>query len=181
MCTIPEHTGNAAKHHGDRHTRQDRTRTDRRLGRIKCALDGPRITLPGGRTAVEGLHRSDCTDRLTGKGRGFGECILRRAGPLAHRAAEGDQRKDDEGDGDQNQRGEARARIDHHRRAPETQDEVAQRQRRRRTDHRLHLSRIRRQPGDDLAGLVDVKEGRRKLDDMRIDIAPQVRNDALAN
>ncbi len=181
MRAIPEHPGNAAKHHGDRHARQDRTRADRRLRRAERTFDGIRIAAAGGRATVEGLHGADRADRLTGKGGCFGERILGRARALAHGAAEGNERKDDEGNGDQNQRREPRAGIDHHRSTPETKDQVPQRQRGRRPDHRLHLSRIRRQARNDLARLVDVEKGRGKLDDVGIDITPQVGNDPLAN
>ena len=130
---------------------------------------------------VEGLYGAGGDDGLAGIGGGFGKRVLCGAGAPAHLAAEGDQRKHDDGNGDEHVGRKTRAGDDHHRHRADAEDCVAQGERGRRADAGLDLRGVGGEPRDDLAGPVDVKEGRRQPGDVLEDVASQIGDDALSD
>ena len=180
MRAKPQHEDDAAE--GERHGDRDQERPCRRRAArgLVGALDRPPEPRRAPLFGAEGLHGADRPEALGREGGGVGQLILRVARALAHDPARGDQRRSDNRNGDQHQRRELRAGIDHERHGPQEHHKVAQRDRDGRAEGGLDLGRVGGQPRDELAGPRLIVEGRVKLREMGEDVAPQVGDHPLA-
>ena len=152
----------------------------RGAGAFIGALDGKVVAFGKLGFRGEGL---DCTHRAHGLARergGIGQCVLRGARAALHGAAEGNERQNDEGNGDQDERRQARARIDHHAGRAEEQEQIAERDGGRRAEGRFDERRVGGEPGDEFAGAGIVVEARRQFREMGDDGGPHIGNDTLA-
>ena len=128
-----------------------------------------------------GLHGSDGADQFGGIGAGVGQRILRVARQPPHPASERDQRNHDHRDRQQHEQRKLRARDHHHGGGADEQHQIAQRDRHRRADRRLDLGGVGGEPRHQFAAAGGIEERRRQRDQMREHVAPEIRNDALAD
>jgi hypothetical protein len=95
----PKHGDDAAEDQGDGKAGQQRARADGGAGGAHRRFRRSAVAAGGCGFAAEGLNGAGGRYGLVGEGGGVGKRILRGARAPAHRAAEGDQRKDDQRDG----------------------------------------------------------------------------------
>jgi hypothetical protein len=159
---------------------EHRARPRRVERRVVGALDCGGKARVGGLLIGVGLQRAHRRDDLGRVGGGVRQGILGGARASAHQAPEGDQRKDDDRDGGQDEAGKPRARHHHHGGGPEEQHDIAQRDRHRGADRGLDLRRVGGKSRYQLAGFGGVEEIRRQLRDVLEHRAAQIGDHALA-
>ncbi len=176
----PQDRDDAGKHQEDRECRQAGAGARRYARGVEGRLDRAGKTRRCHRLVGEGLEAAHRGDRLAGIGGGVGKRVLRDAGAGAHAPAEGDERKNDDRDGGDDDARKRRTGYDHHAQRADAEDGVAQRDGCGCADNGLDLGGVGGQARDDLAGHGAVEEGGGKRHDMREDVAADVGDDALA-
>ena len=149
----------------------------RLVGVLHRAAEAP----DGGGLRVERLHGPHRAEILRREGGGFRQRVLRAARTLAHRAARGDERQHDHGNGDQHEPRQLGARVDHHGDGAGEHENIAQQHRGRGAERRLHLRRVGGEAGHEFADAGLVVEIGVEVDEMGEHVAAQVRHHPLAD
>jgi len=180
LGTDPQDADNAPEQQEYRDTCEEGSRAKSRVGRLHGPLHGDRKSLHNRRLVRIGLECSDGREVVAGIGGRIRKRILRGARQAPNRAAEGDERQDDEGNDGEHHGRQLDAREEHHADCADDQYEIAQRLCDHGSDDRFHLRRIGRQPRHHFGGMGDVIEGRAQTGQMCEHISPQIGNHALA-
>ena len=122
----PQHEHDAAESERNRNRDQEGTGGRGVARRAIGAFDFLGETRLTGALGAERLHGAHRAEALRGEGGRFGERVLSAPRPPAHHAAGGDERRGDDRNGDQHQRRQFGARVDHQRGRADEHEEIAQ-------------------------------------------------------
>ena len=133
------------------------------------------------RLAAERLHRAHRADGFVDVGGDVGDLVLAQPRQTPHAAAEEDQRQHDAQHDQEHHASQLRAGDRQQDRAANQQQQVAQRHRRGGAEDRLQHGGVGDQPRQDLTRPGGLEEGRAEADDVAVDGAADVGDDALAD
>ena len=180
MPAQPEHDGDGAEH------QRDDDRPQHRPGAGIAGGGGERVLGRGGEAGAlavllgEGLDRADGVDGFLGCSRDIGHAVLGGAGQAADAPADHHDRDHHQRHHDQDEAGEPG--VGHHQEgeAAHDQEHVAQRLGDAGADHGLDDAGVGGQARQHLARAGHLEEAGRQMEDVAVDVAPQVGDDALA-
>ena len=176
----PQHADDAGKDEHDDDAGEDAA-GGRRVARGRIGfLDGGGEARGRRRLGIIGLHGPDGAEAFGGIGCRLRQRVLGSAGAPLDGTARGDERQHDQRQHAQDEGRQFRARVDHQADGAEEQEQVAQRQRGRGAEGRLHLRRVGGQPRDQFAGAGGVVEHGIEPCEMTEDVGAKVGDDALA-